>query len=336
MLPKTRYALIADTHIENNKNLPYVISTFDWVVDTLVSRNIKHLIILGDFVNSRFRMDILALNRAIDILNKLYDAGIKVFILLGNHERYYKETDFSVTSIRPFEKHSIIISDVKTIHGDGFNFICIPNVETNEEFVELVGKVSLDKSKKNILLAHCGITGATTNDLYNITDLNGVEASILHKFDRVFLGHYHKRQEIGNILYVGSPVQLSFGEEFSEKGITIWNAEDNSTELVLNPNYDLYMTVVDTKEDVKGKFVRFISNQFIDAAEARNVKETLLQNGALEAKIEIKHKAFEEVAKAELNGELDLKDVIQKYIELNCVHDKVKCYDKCVEIMKET
>jgi len=336
MLPKTQYALIADTHIENNKNLPYVISTFDWVVDTLVSRNIKHLIILGDFVNSRFRMDILALNRAIDILNKLYDAGIKVFILLGNHERYYKETDFSVTSIRPFERHSIIISEVKTIAGDGFNFVCVPNVETNEEFVKLVSDIDLSPNKKNILLAHCGISGAVTNDLYNITDRDGVSNDTLSKFDRVFLGHYHKRQEIGNILYVGSPVQLSFGEEFSEKGITIWNAEDNSLELVLNPNYELYKTVIDPKEDVKGKFVRFISNQFIDAAEARSVKETLLQNGALEAKIEIKHKVFEEVAKSEFTGELDLKEVIQKYIELNCVHDKEKCYNKCVEIMKET
>lgn len=334
MLPKTKYCLLADTHIENNKNLPFVLKTFEWVAETLKNKNVSQLFILGDFVNSRFKMDVLALNKSFDVLNTLYDNNIETHILLGNHERYYKATNFDITSIKPFEKHSEIINQIKILDGDGFNFICVPNVDTNEEFLQIIKDIKLDKKKLNILLAHHGVKGAVTNDLYNITDLDGIESSSMKKFDRVFLGHYHRRQDIGNILFIGSPVQLSHGEEFSEKGITIWDAETNTTEFIINPHYEVYKTILDLGEDVKDKFVRYITKDFLDGVEAKKIKDDLLSKGAYDVKIEIKHQEFAEIVKEDVNSFV-LKDLIMKYIELNCGNlDKDKCHEICLKVMK--
>jgi len=334
MLPKTKFAFSADFHIENNKNLPFVLKTFDWVIDTLKSRNVGHLFILGDFVNSRFKFDILALNKALDVLNNLYHSNIQTYILLGNHERYYKSTNFDITSIKPFEKHSKIINQTKVMHGDGFNFICIPNVETNEEFQQIIKNVELEKHKLNILLAHQGVRGAVTNDLYDVIDHKGVEASCMGMFDRAFLGHFHKRQDIGNILYIGSPVQLSHGEEFSDKGITIWDAETNTTEFIANPHYEVYKTIIDLTEDVKDKFVRYVTKDFLDGVEAKKIKDEILNRGAYDIKIEIKHQEFEEIIKEDVNN-FDLKELVMKYVELNCGNlDKDKCHEICLKVMK--
>jgi len=336
MLPKTKYAFTADFHIENNRNLPFVLDTFNWIVKVLEERRVDHLFILGDFVNSRFKIDILALNKAVEVLNLFQGTPVStlVFLLLGNHERYYKATDFSITSIKPFEKHCIILNKVRVLNGENFNFYCIPNVETKEEFNKILKELPPSHPKHyNILLGHADIKGAKTNDLYNITSKDGISSESLSGFDRVFLGHFHARQQINNITIVGSPVQLSHGEEFSEKGLTIWNAEDNSIEFIVNPNYEVYKTILDVEEDVKNKFIRYYTNQFLDAPEAKKIKEVLLSKGALDVKIEIKNKDFKEITQSELEN-FDMKDIINKYIELNGRDlDKEKLYKTCVEIM---
>jgi len=337
MLQKTKFAITADSHIENNHNLPFVLNTFSWIIETLKGRGIEYLFFLGDFVNSRFKIDVLALNKAVDILNAFEEAGIKVFLLLGNHERFFKATNFSVTSIKPFEKHCIIINKPRIINGENFNFYCIPNVETKEEFGKILDelfKLKAHPKQFNILLGHIDIKGARTNDLYNIISKDGVIPETFLSFDRVFLGHFHAKQQINNILYVGSPVQLTHGEEFSDKGLTIWNAEDNSIEFIINPNYEVYKTVLDTEEDVKDKFVRYYTNKFLDAAEAKKIKETLFLKGALDVKIEIKNTDFKEIAQTELEN-FDMKDIINRYIELNSRElDKEKLYKTCAEIIK--
>lgn len=321
-----RFAFVADPHIENNKNLPFIIKTFKWIKETLKKEDIDYLFIAGDFINSRIKIDSLALNKAVDILNDFYEDGIEVFLLLGNHEKYTRLSNFTINSIKPFEKHSHIIDDFTILQGDNYNLFCLPSIENNKELQEAVEKIVIEPGKYNILLGHQSILGATSNDLFNITDKTGLSADIFSKFDRVFMGHFHKRQQIGNVLYIGSPVQLSFGEEFSEKGVTIWNTNDNSVELIVNPDYEIYKTIDNLEEDVKDKFVRYITNEFLDSAETKSIKETLLKNGALEAKIEIKHKAFEEIAKDEIEV-FDMNEIVKKYVEINSAElDKDKCF----------
>jgi DNA repair exonuclease SbcCD nuclease subunit len=311
------------------------------MIKVLVERKIEYLFILGDFLNSRTKIDILALDKAVDVLNLFQEHKITVFLLRGNHELYFRTTkdNLNVTSIRPFEKHCIVINKPRVINGENFNLYCIPNVETNDEFMKILDELCKSAASHpkefNILLSHIDIKGARTNDLYNIKSKDGISPDSLGNFDRVFLGHFHARQEINNILYVGSPVQLTHGEEFSDKGITIWNAEDNSVEFIVNPNYEVYKTILNVEEDVKNKFVRYYTNQFLDAAEAKKIKDTLFLKGALDVKIEIKNADFKEIAQTELEN-FDMKDIVNKYIELNCKSlDKEKLYKTCQDIMNE-
>lgn len=80
-----------------------------------------------------------------------------------------------------------------------------------------------DTSKRNIILAHQFVNGATRMDSEEILVgyVDAISDTVFEDFDYVALGHLHKRQSIkreGQI-YCGTPLKYSFKEEKNEKSV---------------------------------------------------------------------------------------------------------------------
>ena len=73
--------------------------------------------------------------------------------------------------------------------------------------------------KDRVVFWHTEISGAVTGKQYKLT--SGINPFALSElgFLRMELGHYHKYQEIGDAIYVGSPLPIDFGEEDYEHGV---------------------------------------------------------------------------------------------------------------------
>ena len=318
----TVFLLTADIHIENNRNLSNVVRTAGWIRETAVKEKATDIFILGDFLNSREKIDSLALNKATDIFEGFSEVA-KVHALLGNHERYVKTSLYDINSLKPFIRHAQIIDSFKILTSEDFYIYCIPHIESNDLFAGIVATIyekcwDIPGNKKKVLMAHQGVEGAITNDLYNIYDKGGINANILSKFDKVFLGHYHKAQDIGNITYVGSPVQLSFGEEWSDKGVTMWYPKTNEFKFIKNPYYECYKTIISLDEEVDGKFVKYMTDGLLDSAEIERIRKALYAKGAKEVRIDFKLKSPEEREQQATSGELNLKELTKEYITKNC------------------
>ena len=316
-----RILLTSDIHFENNKNLPNIIKTCNWISTIAEKEKTNYIIIAGDFINSREKIDSLMLNKAIETLN-LFNKTSKVILLLGNHEKYTKAENFDITSIRPFEKHSVVVDRFKIFDGETLYLYMIPYIESPvlfDEIVKTIYSTFPTDNKKKILIAHQEFRGAITNDLFHIHNTNGIEYSVVDKFDIVISGHYHRYQTLSDkITYLGSPLQLTFGEEGSDKGIMVMDCSDCSTKFIKNPYYECYKTVVSTDEDVKDKFVRFWTDNLIDDIEREEVKKKLVQNGALDVRIEVKARNIRELDSKEDSKGIDLKELTRQYIKLNC------------------
>ena len=66
-------------------------------------------------------------------------------------------------------------------------------------------------------------------------DMVKVDKNIFSNWKRVFLGHYHAYQKITNqIGYIGSPLQLSYGEAFDKKYIAVYDMATDEIELIEN------------------------------------------------------------------------------------------------------
>ena len=103
-----------------------------------------------------------------------------------------------------------------------------PNEEINSYTDALsvaIKHMNIDKSKRNILVAHQFVTGATTSDSETVSvgGTDNVDSSVFDVFDYVALGHIHGPQNIGRetVRYCGTPLKYSFSEKDHEKSVTV-------------------------------------------------------------------------------------------------------------------
>lgn len=94
-----------------------------------------------------------------------------------------------------------------------------------EAMEEVIGRMNIDKSERNVAIVHQFIVGAGTCDSEerSVGGTDAVESRVFDKFDYVALGHLHSPQSIDRegIRYCGSPLKYSFSEVKHEKSVTV-------------------------------------------------------------------------------------------------------------------
>lgn len=99
-------------------------------------------------------------------------------------------------------------------------------VQTYEQAVQAaLDTISLDTSKRNILLAHQFVTGSqiSGSEEMSVGGVEHVSGCLFETFDYTALGHIHRAQTAGkeHIRYCGSPLAYSLSEANAQKSVTI-------------------------------------------------------------------------------------------------------------------
>lgn len=85
--------------------------------------------------------------------------------------------------------------------------------------------MEVDESKRNVLVAHQFVTGASRceSEEISVGGLDNVDASLFDAFDYVALGHIHSPQHVGRetVRYCGTPLKYSFSEAEQVKSVTL-------------------------------------------------------------------------------------------------------------------
>ena len=142
-----------------------------------------------------------------------YNDLIVFYVIDGNHDLSGKGESV-VSALRPLENiwnlHWIRFDQTKHLEDDDILFVPysydLPNV--------------IKKNKAKILISHFGLSeGMLNSGMSIISDISLKD--LRNKYDLVLLGHYNKPQEIiesnFSLYYVGSPIQLDWGEKGDEK-----------------------------------------------------------------------------------------------------------------------
>ena len=117
MFMRSKICCISDIHVgvHQNSNQWHAI-TLDWAAwlrDELKSKNIKDIIISGDFFHYRDEIAVNTIHFATEVLNLWKDFNISM--LVGNHDAYYKDrSDVNSLSILDGWDNITIISDITT------------------------------------------------------------------------------------------------------------------------------------------------------------------------------------------------------------------------------
>ena len=119
--------------------------------------------------------------------------------------------------------------------------------DTDSAIACVLGQLELDEKRRNVLLAHQFISGATQceSEEVSIGGLDQVNVKHLERFDYVALGHLHTPQKLGrdSVRYCGSPLKYSFSEVKQQKSALLVALEEKGKvsveELPLAPLRDL-------------------------------------------------------------------------------------------------
>ena len=236
-MPKV--AIITDTHFGMRKGNQIFHDYFQKFYEetffpTIDERKIDTVIHLGDVFDVRKGIDYWSLNWAKQhFFQPLQERGIKVHILVGNHDIFYKQSlSLNSPSLNLSEFGNIEITDrPKTSIIAGVPVFEVPWLcEGNaEEFAR-----ELDKTTAVLSWGHLELAGFYANKDYQCQ--HGTDASIFRQFDRVFSGHFHKKNSSGNITYLGNPYQMYWNDEGDTRGFHIFDMETHDLEFIENPN----------------------------------------------------------------------------------------------------
>ena len=186
----------------------------------------------------------------------------RVFITIGNHDLYFKNSS-EIDSAIIFEGIPNVTIIRETCRFE--NLLLVPwIVEGNEE--KLASDLKKFEDDCTIVLGHFDIMGFAINS--SKVSEYGFDTSAFDNFDLVISGHYHTRSTkmVGEteIIYVGTPYQLNRGDMGEERGFMILDTETLEYTFVANkvsPKFtQLKFPQRFLKSEVVGNFVDIIVN----------------------------------------------------------------------------
>ena len=184
----------------------------DWVCSVAKEKDINTCLFLGDWNHSRASINVATLNYSTRNLEKLNAAFDAVHFIPGNHDEYYRDRrEFnSMPFINNF-KNIHFYNDITTIDDCSF----VPWLIGDEH-------KKMRKLKSQYVFGHFELPHFYMNAMVQMPDHGEVKSEDFDSCGTVFSGHFHKRQEQGNVAYIGN----AFGHNYSDawddaRGVTL-------------------------------------------------------------------------------------------------------------------
>lgn len=285
--------------------------------------NVDAVIIAGDVYDSS-----VSSSSAIELYNMAitkicFEENITTFVIAGNHDGAARLASLNKLLARTnMYVTGKLVRDITPVTIDDTAFWSIPYFNTDEvkalypekaEEISSYGMAAMtvcddirskmDKTKKNVVIAHMFVAGSELSDSDRSTRVgtsNMVPKSVFEGFEYVALGHIHRPQQVTeHIRYCGSPLVYSFGsEEKYEKSVTIVDTEKMSRvtipivplhkmrtiegkfeEIMNMPDSDDYVNVLFKDIYVGADIIARVREHFPNAMEIRGKISELSING---------------------------------------------------------
>jgi len=173
-----------------------------WFIKEAKEWGAETCIFLGDWHHHRSSINISTLNYSISNLKRLSEAFEKTYFITGNHDLFYRDKR---------EISSVVFAEE------------IPNIEVvNDILVKddvaivpwLIGNEwkKIQKIKCKYMFGHFELPNFKMNAMVEMPDHGEIQATHFSHIEKVFTGHFHKRQTKGNISYIGNPFAHNYAD----------------------------------------------------------------------------------------------------------------------------
>lgn len=226
-----KYAIVTDTHLSVRNDLESLAQHQNhfWehvFFPILKERGINQILHLGDFFDKRQFVTVKSMHNLQDVFLKLLeDYDCKMDLIVGNHDILYRNTvDFNAPS-NMFNNNQRINVITKPTKIE--NILMVPWIAKNnaEECFD-----AMEKTDALYCFGHFEIAGFELHK--GQVAESGLDKKIFLKFHKVLSGHFHTRSQNGNIIYVGSPFEMTWNDYNDMRGFHIFDTETGDLEFI--------------------------------------------------------------------------------------------------------
>jgi len=336
-----KVAIITDQHFGARNDSIAFLDFFEKFYDNtffpaLDANAIDTVLVLGDTFDRRKYVNFYALDRAKKMFfDKLEERGIRVHMLAGNHDTYYKNTnEVNSPDLLLVEYGNIdVISKPETIVIDGTSICMMPWI-CPENYQESLDHIT--NTKAEICMGHFEIAGFAMHR--GMESHDGLAKETFQKFDLVFSGHYHHRSSDKHIHYLGNPYELTWQDYNDPRGFHLFDLSTRELEFICNP-YRMFERIEYNDKDqepidldvieLEQKYVKLVVVNKTDFYKFDKFIQKLYNKGCHEIKIIEDMSEFQD---GEIGEEINLEDtlsVLSHYvdsIETDVDKEQIKTY----------
>jgi Calcineurin-like phosphoesterase len=274
----------------------------DWFISKAKKENCETCFFLGDWNHHRASINIHTLQFGLQALEKLNDNFERVFFIPGNHDLYYRDRR-DIHSVE-WAKHLPNVQIVNDFYSEGD--VCFSPWLVQDDYKKI------SKLNGKYLFGHFELPRFYMNAMVEMPDHGEINASQMTGFDKVFSGHFHKRQSLANVWYIGNAFPHNYADAGDDaRGMMMleWGEDPVFHSWPNQPLYRVHK-LSDILENPKGlllpdSHVRVHLDIDISYEEANFIRETLIPEHKLRemALIPMKVDQVEQAGRGDLKFE---------------------------------
>jgi DNA repair exonuclease SbcCD nuclease subunit len=302
-----------------------------WFIEKAKAEGAETCIFLGDYHHNRAGVNVSTLNYSVSNLQRLSDAFENVYMIMGNHDLYYREKR---------EIHSLPYANL------------FENVHLINEGVVEMGGVALvpwligdewramKKIKSKYVFGHFELPYFKMNAMVEMPDHGGLKAEHFNGPEYVFSGHFHKRQTSGHVQYLGSPFPHNYADAWDDdRGMMLleWGGVPQHIDWEDGPRYRTIplSKLIDKPEEYlhKKTYCRVTLDVPISYEEANFIKETFAEQFQLREISLMPAKKEEHSIDWSQGADIEVENVDKiVYTQLQAVDSDMISSNKLIEI----
>ena len=322
-----KFICIADIHLSMYsqdrivhglpERLYYINKVLRSIADYAVNKSITNIVVAGDVFHTKSIIHTLAQSMLLDFI-RYYRNNITFYVVNGNHDMSTR-TGEGVSALKCLDNEP----NVYMMHE--------PKQVENILFVPWNPKTMYDDIKKGdteYLISHFGLDEAELSS--GISIVADIKLRDLKHYKKCILGHYHKPQELGNVIYVGSSIQLDWGEKHEDKRFLVVDSQNHMIESVLTEGYIKHY-VLELNSDNKDDIVKQAqdlknSGHYVNIHKMSNDVDIV----DLQENFRVVDKVEKDITHRGIVGSMSMVDKLNKYMEIKEVPEKLRPeYLKC-------
>jgi len=247
----------------------------DWFIAQAQEAGCETAIFLGDWSHNRNSMNLYTLDTSIRCLEKLGAAFEQFFWFPGNHDLFYKDKRDIHSSV--FGRH---IPGVTVVEGvTTLNDVTLVPWLVGDEW----------KTMRNIssryVFGHFELPKFFMNAMVQMPDHGELRAEDFVGPEYVFSGHFHKRQQNHNVIYIGNAFPHNFSDSWDDERGMMMMEWGGQPEYKTWPDAPKFRTIklselIDRKDEIMLSKMYLRVNLDIDISfeEANYIKETFIKD----------------------------------------------------------